>query len=115
MAHLVGGEGCLPVHVRVAARFEQPVAIAQRHIERLRQDKEGLPAWRRPSRFDEADVPRRKPRPHREVELAETAGRPPLTEQVSHRTASRPFSPDCRGLHDVMLLVPAARTPLPPG
>jgi len=83
MGHFVRGQRCLPVDVRIAAGFEQAIALAQRPFQRLGQHEQGLAARLRSTGFDEADVTGGEARMHRQIELTHSACRPPLTEKVS--------------------------------
>jgi hypothetical protein len=49
MAHLLCGKRRLPVHVSVAAGFEQTVTVAEWDLQRLRERQLGLPTWLRPN------------------------------------------------------------------
>jgi hypothetical protein len=55
----------------VAARQQQNVAFAQRHLQLLRQADDHLAGRPGSSRFDERQMPGRYPGAQREVELAE--------------------------------------------
>ena len=90
--HLVSRERRLPVDVRVASCLEQPVALAQRHLEGLGEREQRLAAWLRAAGLDEADMPARKTGPHRQIELAQPARRPPFAQQVSDGTALLNFT-----------------------
>ena len=83
MRHLLGVERRLPVDVRVAAGLEQPIAVAQRNVQRLREDQHRLTARLRSSRFDEADMSAEKPARIAQIELADAACGSPLPEQVT--------------------------------
>jgi len=58
--HLVGGQRRLAEHAREAAGFQQPIALAQRQIERLGQHQQRVAARLRAAGLDEAHVLRRK-------------------------------------------------------
>ncbi len=102
VAHLVGGERRLAVDVRVAAGLEQPVPLAQRHVERFGEDQQRLTARLRAPGFDEADMPGREPGAHREIELAEPRA-PTAIPAAAFQSGS--------WLHPMR---PPARRPLPP-
>ena len=79
-----------PVDGRVAGRREQVVAVAQRHVERPRQQQDHLATGLRPARFDEAQVARGHAGLHREVELAEAPpGAPAAQERPEADLAQR--------------------------
>jgi hypothetical protein len=61
-----------------AGRQEQAVAVAQWDVEAVGEVKDHLAARLRPSRLDEAEMPRRDCRSQGELELAEVAPLPPL-------------------------------------
>lgn len=50
-------------HARTPPRFEQPVALAKRHVEGLGQHQQRLAAGLSSAGFDKAHVPARKARP----------------------------------------------------
>ena len=56
--HLLAVEAALAVRGRIARGEEQPVPLAQRDVEPLGEVEHHLPAWARPARLDEAEVPR---------------------------------------------------------
>ena len=84
MRHLLRGERRLPVNVRAAAGFEQPVALAQRDVERLGEREERLPARLRAPGFDEADMARGESGVQREIELTDGARGSPVAKQLPH-------------------------------
>jgi hypothetical protein len=59
---------------------QQAVAVAQRNLEALGEVEDHLAARLRAPRLDEAEMPRRNRRSHRELELAEVAPLPPLPQ-----------------------------------
>jgi hypothetical protein len=73
---------------REAAGDEQGVALARRQSQALRQPQQHGPARGRPSRLDEAQMPRRNLRVEGEVELAEATAAAPETDLVAHRGVS---------------------------
>jgi hypothetical protein len=98
-----------PVDGRVAGGREQIVAVAQRHVERTRQQQDHFPARLRPTRLDEAEVPRRHARLDREVELAQPPARPPVAQQ----RAEAPLTDDLGVFHAGTLHRPWAAGTLP--
>jgi hypothetical protein len=99
------GQRRLPVDVRVAARLEQAVALAQRNVERLGQRQQRLPARLRAAGLDEADVAAGEPGAERQIELAHAAGGAPVAKQLS----------DGGGGHASHATQTRAARPLPPG
>ena len=108
--HLAGVERGVAVDVGVAAGFEQPVALAQRHVERGREDEQRLPARLGASGFDEADVTCGEPGLHREVDLAHAARGSPVPQQLSHRARARTVG---RPVHARHAISPTAAARLP--
>jgi hypothetical protein len=94
--HVVGSrivETELTVRRRVAGGEEQVVAIAQRHLQRLGERVQHLPARLRASRLDEADMAGRHPGPRRQVELAHPPLRAPRREHDTRLTLRPPAGP----------------------
>ena len=113
VAHLVGGQRCLRIDVRVAAGLEQPVAFAQRDLQGLGEHQQRLPAWLGAASLDEAHVARREAGLHREIELAHPPGGPPVAQQVANR-AERLCGRCAWAMHGAMLRPGGSRVPLPP-
>ena len=111
--HLLGRERRLPVDVRVATGFEQPVALAERHVERLGKHQQRLPAWLRAPGLDEAHVARREARAQGEIELAHPARGAPLPQQLAERATRRTRFRVVLSVHATMLAVRRAQAPLP--
>ena len=74
----------------VARRHQQLVAVAQRHLEPVRQLEDHAGAGARPARLDEAQVPCRDAGVERQVELAEAPPLAPVAQQ-------RPYASGCSG------------------
>ena len=53
------GQGTFRKGLGKARRRQQGIAVAQGHLETLRQPHDHLAAWLRPSGFEEAQMPRR--------------------------------------------------------
>ena len=87
--HLGVVERALPVHRRVAGGHQQRVALAQRHVEVLRQVEHQLAARLRPARLHEAQVASRHGGLVGQVELAEPPALPPVAQQVAHAERRR--------------------------
>ena len=68
------------VHRREAGGGEQAVALAQRHVEAVRQAQDHLAARRRAAGLEAAEVARRHVGLERQLELAEAAARAPVAD-----------------------------------
>ena len=81
--HLGLVERALLVDRRVAGGEQQPVALAQRHLELVGEVQDHLGARLGAAGLDEAEVAGRDAGLEREVELAEAAALAPVAEQVA--------------------------------
>jgi hypothetical protein len=71
----------LQIDGRIAGREQQRVALAQGHAEMLGQQQDHVAAGLRAAALDEGQVLLRDLRLERELELAETALLPPVTDE----------------------------------
>jgi hypothetical protein len=73
VTHLVGSQRRVAIDPGEAGRLEDAIALAQRHVERLGNGQQRVPAGLRAAGLDEADVAGGKARPQRHVHLAHAA------------------------------------------
>ena len=86
-------ERALRVAGRVPGREQERVALAQRHVEVVREGEDELGARLRPAGLDEAQVTGRHPDVEGEVHLAAPPPGPPLPHQLTHARSGHAPSP----------------------
>jgi hypothetical protein len=75
-------------HRREASSDEQRIALAQRHVEQLREMQHHFAAGVRAAGFQKTQVLRRNLRFDCEVQLAHAPALPPFAQQIADRTCS---------------------------
>src|SRR5262245_31093091 len=85
--------------MRVPAGFEEPIALAQGYVQRLRKRDERRTAWQCDSRLDDAHVPTGASPRQREIDLAHAASGPPFSKELADRMTVMTYNLRCDCLH----------------